>query len=655
MFNAFKIKTLGTMIAFLLVITGAIVIAGSVSTFTEVQDIGKTWKQFERGPAKKVVILNDLRGALGYGGMVHQFKNFVLRADRPRIVKLHNKIRAATKALTSYENLGVNDMELNALRAIAGVVAKYADAAGAAEILAGKGATARAIDKSVKISDGPALKALDILDHENHLALNASAGAVYQSVDAVTKFVQIAMVVSSGLIISLIAIFIWFARARIATPIRQIGEVVGELASGSQNFVIPGTGRGDELGDMARSLEKVQTAGVEAFRLKQMVEALPIGVMTCDPETFVINYANPATVETYRKLGDNVQVPVEDVVGSCIDIFHKDPVAIRKILSDPNNLPFATTIRIGNETARLNADAMRGREGEYLGPMVSWSLTTEQTRIADDFEANVKNVVDAVSASAAEMRKISENMVAITGESSGHAASASAATQQSSSNVQTVSAAAEQLSSSINEIARQVAESTKTSKIAVEAAERTNQTVLGLSDGSQKIGEVISLINDIASQTNLLALNATIEAARAGEAGKGFAVVASEVKSLADQTAKATDEITAQIDAIQSSTNDAVAAIGEIGKKISEMDETSTAIAAAVEEQGSATGEISRNAQQASAGTEEASANVLKMTEASEQTGEASQQVLQAATELSRQAETLSGEVEKFLASVKAA
>ncbi len=279
----------------------------------------------------------------------------------------------------------------------------------------------------------------------------------------------------------------------------------------------------------------------------------------------------------------------------------------------------------------------------------------QMTKLADNFEASVKGVVDTVSSSVNALESTAREMSSIVEETNRQATAAAAASEQASSNVQTVSSAAEELASSIQEIARQVVDSANKAKSAVEDAERTNETMRGLSEGSQKIGEVVELISDIAGQTNLLALNATIEAARAGEAGRGFAVVASEVKSLANQTARATEDISAQIGAIQTATNEAVEAIKGIGEKIAEMDEIATQIAAAVEQQGAATGEISRSAHEAATGTQEVSGNVAGVTEAASETGAAASEVLRSAAELAKQAEMLRGEVDTFLASVRAA
>ena len=274
-------------------------------------------------------------------------------------------------------------------------------------------------------------------------------------------------------------------------------------------------------------------------------------------------------------------------------------------------------------------------------------------KLADDFQASVGGVVESVSSASTQMQSSAESMSATATETNTRATMVAAASEQATSNVETVAAAAEQLSSSIGEISRQVSESTRITAKAVEEAQRTNDMVKGLSNASQKIGEVVSLITDIAEQTNLLALNATIEAARAGDAGKGFAVVASEVKNLANQTAKATEEIAAQIGNVQGATDDSVKAIGDIGNIIGQVNEIASAIAAAVEQQGAATQEIARNVEQAAAGTHEVSSNIASVTQAAGESGQAAGQMLSAAKELSIQAETLSVEVDKFLVEIR--
>jgi methyl-accepting chemotaxis protein len=275
--------------------------------------------------------------------------------------------------------------------------------------------------------------------------------------------------------------------------------------------------------------------------------------------------------------------------------------------------------------------------------------------LADGFEASIKGVVGTVSAAAGDMQSTANTMSATAEKTSMQSATVASAAEEASTNVQTVASAAEELSSSIAEIGRQVTSAARIAGKAVEEAGRTNENVKGLSEAAQKVGEVVKLINDIAGQTNLLALNATIEAARAGEAGKGFAVVASEVKNLANQTAKATDDIAAQVGAIQAATQSAVAAIQTISGTIGEISEIATTIASAVEEQGAATQEIARNVQQAAAGTGEVSANIVGVTQAAAETGQASARVVEASGLLAKQSDVLRSEVDRFLSKVRAA
>ncbi len=281
--------------------------------------------------------------------------------------------------------------------------------------------------------------------------------------------------------------------------------------------------------------------------------------------------------------------------------------------------------------------------------------SAELDRLTKDFDAQVSQLVNAVSSSATELQATAQTLTATAEETSSQSTAVAAASEQATVNVQTVATASEELATSISEISRQVAQSAGIANKAAADAETTNQQVQALADTAQKIGEVVDLINDIASQTNLLALNATIEAARAGEAGKGFAVVASEVKSLASATAKATDEITDQITGVQKETLEAVKAIQSIGATIGQINEIAAAIAAAVEEQGAATQEIARNVQQAAVGTQEVSSNISGVNQAASETGAAATQVLSASGELAERGDALRNQVDSFLRAVQAA
>ena len=298
--------------------------------------------------------------------------------------------------------------------------------------------------------------------------------------------------------------------------------------------------------------------------------------------------------------------------------------------------------KAADEAAAMEADA-KIRRGQRVD------------QITSDFEAMIGEIVEVVSSASTELEASAGTLTATAERSEELATAVAAASEEASTNVQSVASATEEMASSVNEISRQVQGSARIAGEAVEQAQKTNARVAELAKAAARIGDVVELINTIAGQTNLLALNATIEAARAGEAGRGFAVVASEVKALAEQTAKATGEISQQISGIQAATQESVGAIKEIGDTIGRMSEIASTIAAAVEEQGAATQEISRNVQQAAHGTQQVSSNIADVQRGASETGSASAQVLTAAKSLSGESDRLKREVGKFLGSVRAA
>ena len=368
-----------------------------------------------------------------------------------------------------------------------------------------------------------------------------------------------------------------------------------------------------------------ERTATEMRRLMRMLDEMPINIMMANKDTLEIEYINKTSIDTLRPLQSLLPVPVDQLKGTCIDVFHKDPSHQRRLLADPSNLPYAAKIKLGEETLDLRVAPIRDDDGTYMAPMVTWSVATDRVRLADDFEASVGGVVREVAGAADTMQASATTL--------------SSAAEEANSQASTVASASEELSSSIQEISRQVTRSADVAAQAVTRAGQSSEMIDSLAAGAQKIGEVVTMIQDIAEQTNLLALNATIEAARAGEAGKGFAVVAAEVKALANQTAKATEQISQQISEIQGSTESAVTAIKEISDTIGEINEITTAISSAVEEQGAATQEVTQN--------------ITGVSQASAETGRSASEVLQASEGLASQSDSLNASVENFLVEVR--
>lgn len=381
----------------------------------------------------------------------------------------------------------------------------------------------------------------------------------------------------------------------------------------------------------------------EVARIQSMMECMPINAMMCDMD-YMITYVNPKSRETFKTLEKHLPVTADKVLGSSIDVFHKNAAKQRKILSDPRNLPHRAKIRLGPETLDLLASPIYDKDKKYIGPMVTWAVITNQVELM----ASLEQTAQQLAAASEELSAVASQLTKNATLTSDKSLTAAANSEEVSKGVQTVATNTEEMVASVKEISKSSTEAAGISKDAMKRAQETNITITQLGEASQEIGNVIKVISSIAQQTNLLALNATIEAARAGDAGKGFAVVANEVKELAKQTAKATEDITNRIGAIQDSSKGAVTAIGAITKVIEQVNNISMTIAAAVEEQTATTNEVSRVMQESSSAVSGITQIVRTVASAAQESSQGAGQTLEAAKGLSQLAATLRELIKKL-------
>ena len=559
--------------------------------------------------------------------------------------------------------------------------------------------------------------------------------------------------ISAAMMLLVIVLMGWYFIARIVRPIEEVADSLKGMAEGNlrvnqlqvdssdeigvlgtafnglldglKNFIshsgniLKGETHNEEFGvqgDFKKALDGMlsqaktkKEADVEMMKVMAMVENMPMNVMYADTD-FKMKYVNPNGAKILKSVEQFLPVRVDNILGQSVDVFHKDKAMIRKLISDPRNLPYATIIDVGPEKLDLQATAIYDKSGQYLGPMVTWNVVTAKIEMerkakemaerektqAEDLKHKVDSILDVVTAAAKgdltreitvsgsdsmgqmgqglgkffgnlrqsmsnigmnanalagsseELTSVSQQMAGNAEETAAQAGVVSAASEQVSRNVETVATGTEEMSASIKEISKNASEAARVATNAVKVAATANSTVAKLGASSAEIGEVIKVINSIAEQTNLLALNATIEAARAGEAGKGFAVVAGEVKELAKETSKATEDISRKIQAIQADTTNAVEAIGEISKVINQVNDIANTIASAVEEQAATTSEMGRNVTEAAKGSSEIAQNITGVAQAAQSTTQGATDTQKAAAELSRMASELQGLVGKF-------
>lgn len=402
-----------------------------------------------------------------------------------------------------------------------------------------------------------------------------------------------------------IALLFSFVTGRaIARPVQMISSAARKIAEGDLFVEIPNVRGKDEIGVLAQSfkemlvvLKKTATLQENSARLSAMIEHTTDNIMFADNDRNLI-YMNPASMKSFTSLAHLLPCKPEEMIGMCIDNFHKDPESIGKFLEEPGNFPYETRLTLGDEVISQTVFAVFDDRGKRIGTMANWKLTTEEERL----QKSINETSVLVKASSEDLSLASQEMRENAVQTTQQAENVAAISDNTNKNVQSVAAAAEQLFSTANDISKHVKNAQETTEKAVLMADAMNATIGKLNGTSMEIGKVIQVITGIAEETNLLALNAMIEAARAGDAGRGFAVVANEVKSLATETAKATEEIREQISGIQNNTKAAVESIDSISEVIKQNNEIAMAISIAMEEQVMTIEGISQNMTEAAKG-----------------------------------------------------